>query len=1155
MPQLVVILFGAPEIRRDGATVKLKRRKSLALLAYLALSGQAYSRDALATLLWPDLDQAHGHTVLRSVLADLHRALGHEGLATEGDQVCLRVAPEIEVDVVRFRALVASVTAHHPTAHPLCDACLAALTEAANLYTADFLAGFSLADAVDFDAWQTLQTETLRLELADVLEKLASALADAGQRDAALGCARRWLALDPLHEPAHRLIMRLHAGAGDRAAAIRQYQECAKVLREELGVEPEPATATLLDTLRASPSPALPLSSVPPANLPSDLTPFIGREPELAQVAERLADPACRLLTVCGPGGMGKTRLAVQAARHASNRFRQGICFVDLAPLTAADLLSATILRQLRAPHAATEPDEYLLSYLADKQMLLVLDNYEHLLSGPESDLRDGYGLVTKLVAAAPEVKLLITSRTRLNVRAEWLAPLEGLESPGERDPHPDPLPPRERERAPSYPAPLSEQTREPAPSPARGEGWGEGDLDLEGYSATALFLACVRRVRPGFQPSADEVRCIARICRLLAGVPLAIELAAAWSRALPPAQIERELEHGLDLLQSTARDAVPRHRSMTAAFDHSWRLLSTRQRSILRQLVVFRGGFTREAAQEVAGAALAELADLADASWVRVAPTGRYEVHELARQYCAEKLAAEHERETGDLSDRVRDRHAAYFMARLRTRQEVVSTWQDRFQPLLPDWDNFSAVWRRSIARDEFGRLRDLLAIFGQEDVAAHVKLQVLEPIQQMLEVRLRSRANGAEDAEAALLMARLLLRRARCYGQMGKLAQAIADIETGLERLDELPRTSGWIETRLYLRMTQAYVLTDRGDHEASIQMRHALLEELPQIHEQLWPYQPDRTLLYWQAEITAGLFYPLHRLGRYEEAERVTRQALQWFAAMPWACNANALANLGELHHLRGEYGEALRLGIESLHANEAHGQQVYSLISLLTIARAKTALGRLAEARAHYHRVHAVSRALGRPATLARSMAGLAELELALGRSVKARETYEAMLAFCEQNEVEWGELEAIARIGLGRAALALGDPAAAEAAFSHALRCRGRFAVTTMDAIAGLAQVSARAGEAARAVELGAFVAAHSATSHQVRQLMAPLVAELEVRLPADQFAAATARGRARELGEVVRDLLPEDDPAQPSGLSDDREASADAPGSAESPPA
>jgi len=1094
--------LGPPQIMRDGQPVTVQRRKSLALLAYLAVSQQGHTRDELATLLWPDLDQSHGHMVLRSVLADLHRTLGAELLSLSGDRVTLCCGPDITVDVLRFRAFVTQAAEHHPTSRSLCEACVAALNEAVVLYQANFLAGFTLADAVEFDAWQTIQTETLCLELASVLEKLAYGLAEWGRYDDAINAARRWLTHDPLNEAAHRALIEFHGRAGDRAAAARQFTECARILQAELGVAPGPETAALHEAVRAGRGGALSAAPASPpaplADLPADPTPFIGRQAELRLLAERLADPACRLLTVLGPGGIGKTRLAIQAARRAREQFRQAVCFVDLAPLASAELLSTAILRQVHAPRGAAEPDAYLLDYLTDKQILLVLDNYEHLLSGPESDRRDGYGLVTKLVTAAPDVKLLITSRSRLNVRAEWLAPLGGMQIPQDLDCRDD------------LNHPLSPQQATEVVT-----------ADLEHCSATSLFLACVRRIRPDFQPTEADAPCIVRICQLLGGMPLAIELAAAWTRTLGLAEIERELASGLALLQSTARDAPPRHRSMTAAFDHSWRLLAPRQRSILRQLAVFRGGFTREAAHAVTGATMADLASLADASWLWLAPSGRYEIHELTRQYCAEKLAAEHERELGETPDRVRDRHAAHFLAYLKTQPEAVSTWQDRFQPLLPDGDNFNEIWRRSIARGEFEKLRDLLAIVSYEDASVHAKFQLLEPAQRMLQARLATEAAGPQRAEAAVFMARLLLRRARCYWQVGKLAQAAADITGGLRLLESLPHTPGRSETRLNLRMIQARLQDDLGDFTAAIPLRSELLAELPQIQAELWPYQPDRALPYWQAEIISASFHSFYRLGRYEEAERATRQGLQLFAAMPWACNAIALVNLGTIHFLRGEYDAALRLGIESLHANQAHGQQAFGLVSLLAMAQAEAALGRLAEARGHYQRVQTAARALDRPALFVRSLAGLADLDLTLGRPAKARETFAEMRAFCAQNALEWGELLALAWVGSGRAALALGDRPAAEAAFGRALRCRDRFAITTLEAIAGLAQAHATG---ARGVELAAFAAAHPAASFSVRQAMARLLAECAAESPADQFAAMTERGRARELNQLIDEL-------------------------------
>ena len=552
MAGLGVFLFGRPRVERDGVPVTVARRKALALLAYLAVTRQAHGRDALVALLWPELDGEHGRAVLRSTLADLSQAIGKGALSIDGDQVACQ-SPPLQVDVARFHDLLAQVTDHNDPLSRLCDDCLAALSEAVGVYTADFLAGFTLKDAVEFDAWQTFQTESLRLELAAALEKLAQGLAGRRQWEAAIGHARRWLALDPLHEPAHRLLIQLHAWAGERGAAVRQYQECVKVLQEELGIEPEPETTALFEAIRGGtagqPSPVLPLSlsPVPAHNLPPDPTPFIGREAELAQVSSHLADPDCRLLTVLGPGGIGKTRLAIQAARDEVGRFAHGACFVDLAPIASADLLASTILRTLEVPsYGAAEPDEYLLRHLADKQMLLILDNYEHLLTGAEPDRRDGYGLVTKMLGAAPRIKLLVTSRTRLNVRAEWLAPLEGMRTPEETPVTPhlsaseasagvarSTLSGGSRRLADEVDGrddaiPDMEEIASLRPArPMRDSARNDTEV-LEHFSATALFLACVRRVRPDFQPTADDARHIIHICRLLEGYPLAIELAAA---------------------------------------------------------------------------------------------------------------------------------------------------------------------------------------------------------------------------------------------------------------------------------------------------------------------------------------------------------------------------------------------------------------------------------------------------------------------------------------------------------------------------------------------------------------------------------------------------------------------------------------------------
>ena len=336
-------------------------------------------------------------------------------------------------------------------------------------------------------------------------------------------------------------------------------------------------------------------------------------------------------------------------------------------------------------PERGADPEQRLLDFLRDKQMLLVLDNYEHFLTGSGPERMDGHVLLNNMLAAAPQLKLLVTSRTRLNLRAEWLAPLSGLDVPPQED-TPASLAAQFASEADHLAA--TDQTL--AASGAR----SDAAPDLESYSGTALFLSSVRRLRFGFEPTAEGARQIARICRLLEGIPLAIELAAARVQTLALGKIADELERDLALLATTMRDVPQRHRSMIDVFDYSWRLLSAREKNILRQLSVFRGGFSADAAEAVTGAALADLGVLADASWVQTASPGRFALHELIRQYCAEKLVREHTIDTGEGVGLVQDRHAAYFQSFVQQQFLRVLRGKGGWAETARDMGNLLAAW-----------------------------------------------------------------------------------------------------------------------------------------------------------------------------------------------------------------------------------------------------------------------------------------------------------------------------------------------------------------------------------------------------------------------------------------------------------------------------
>jgi predicted ATPase/DNA-binding SARP family transcriptional activator/tetratricopeptide (TPR) repeat protein len=1138
MVGLEISVLGPPRIVYGGAHVAFARRKTLALLTYLAITHQPHSRETLAALFWAELDDTRARAALRRALIDLSQGIGKEWLITEGDRLALRQDIGLNVDVLRFRELLAKVSAHSHSGYRLCDDCLNALREAVALYRADFLAGFSLRDAAEFDAWQTYQSETLRLELGGALEKLATGLAGAQQYSAAIGHARRWLALDSLNEAAHALLMRLFAWSGDRAAVARQYGECIKVLADELGVEPEPGTTALFYALtsgkigaegatddRLSPlASVLALAAPPPLhNLAPDATAFVGRETELSQLAARLTDPACRLLTVIGPGGIGKTRLAVQAARRETERFSHGVYLVDLAPLTSAEFLGTAILHTLQVSERGTDPEQRLLDFLRDKQMLLVLDNYEHFLSGSGTERVDGHGLLNSMLAAAPHLKLLITSRARLNLRAEWLAPLSGLEVP----PREDALVSLAEQSAP-------ETDHLAAPEQALAHDGARSDAapDLESYSATALFLSSVRRLRFGFEPTAEDARQIARICRLLEGIPLAIELAAARVRTLALGKIADELERDLALLATTMRDVPQRHRSMIDVFDYSWRLLSVREQSILRQLSVFLGGFSAEAAEAIAGAALADLGALVDTSWVQTASPGRFALHELIRQYCAGRLAAEHASETGEDAGLVRDRHAAYFHSFILQQFQMMLRGKGSWVETARDMDNLLAAWDWLWMRGDLTAIRTLaLGIHWRADRLGWYRSmsQLFTAAQLRLDELAHRLAETPENRhQVALARAVFLTSQSETCSRIGLPERAdalVAQAEARLEADDV--RDDEWKEVRWVLRRMTAWHKQFGGDIAGSAALFRELLLELEQDRFPMFPYTHD-SYVGWQGEALWAQGFNALALGQYAEARRFAEQSIAAFEGLDneymvtYAARVQVLALM-----YTGDFEQAQKWALASLKTAQAYQDRYAIPTWLVILGRLYLSWGKHDLARIYLRRNLAATREAGMNPLLANSLCLLGDIELALGNAAGARRLYEESLE--RYATTDWTRSPAFASCanGLGRVALGSGDLAVARAQFRQALMAPLRSPEETAAAIAGLARVLNREGEVERAAELLAFVANWPATPYTIWSAVKKMLLEVESKLPLDLLVAATARGRARRSDDIVADLVGE----------------------------
>lgn len=1387
MPLFKLFLMGPPRLEKNGKAVAISRRKEIALLAYLTTTHKPHSRDSLAALFWPDYDQSSALANLRRELSRLNKKTGGQVLSIDRMQVSLNQEADLWLDRDAFAGDLKTVREHDDFPENLCEACLQSLIEAVELYKDDYLSGFSLPDSPGFDDWQFFETEELRQSFADALQRLILFYFQRADYDQAIPFARRWLALDTLHEPAHQRLMQLYALSGQQAAALRQYQEISRLLKEELGVKPEKETVELYQAIRTrqlappkaedeSRSPPLRTSELAPENAPSKLSlppdvpdsppsdtqrsteiyspaaqpnqtivhlpqqevrmctspdgvriayatsgrgpffvkaanwlshlefdwnspvwrhwitnlsrhhtlvrydkrgcgmsdwqvenmsfeafvsdletvvdtlgaerfpllgisqggatalayavrhpervshlilygayargryhrsyskeeaevgdtrlkmieigwgkdnpafrqffttsfmpeatpeqmhwfndlqristspenairlekvvfnvnvsdllnqvsvptlvihaaqdevvpfeegryfatnipnarfvaldsknhilletepawnrflsevynfleveaapseitpvsrpslnspqfpgpppapllkpaivtrnlqlppqhsPIIGREKEIAEIRKLVLDePACRVLTLIGPGGIGKSRLAVEAAGSLLAEFYDGVYFVPLQPLTSVDMIPSAIADVLQVHLTQSEePMTQLLAYLQEKELLLVMDNFEHIL--------DGAGLVSRILEIAWNVKFLVTSRVALNLSDEWLYPLYGL----------------------SYPLP------------------SDVEKVISSYSAVKLFTERARRVNRGFSLE-KEARGVERICQMVEGMPLALELAAAWTKTLAANQIANEIQRNLNFLVTPIRDVPERQRSIQAVFQQSWNMLNREEQSVFKRLSVFRGGFKSDAAQQVASASLPVLLSLVDQSLLRQDSGGRYHIHDLLRQYAAEQLAQNPEEVS-----RFRDLHCTYYADFLQMRQDDLfgDQQQEAIVDVKLELDNIRSAGNWAV---EHGRIEEL----GKS-------LQVLDAFYQY-QSRFLEGLGAFERAACAL--------------------EKMEQTDPVLYVLAQCLVCLGWFQIRLG-HITQA-----------------------------------------WDS---------------FEKSQQIFESHKDTFV-LPVGLGADPLAGLAIAAGVKGEYQLALELGERSLHQNEAcgdrreisfshyvltsaclalgqheqalsHAQQAYEMAEnrwfkaycLNEWGDVALAMGRYDEARQKFQESYEIRGSFDDPEGMAVALNHLGSIAVLEEDYPEAQDLYQKSLAIYKDINDRGGFATSL--LGIGNALRGLGRDLEACQYFYRALAIANeiQFIPLALSILLSISEFLIQKEDLELGIELLAFSANHPSSNLETRQKSSSLILDHKHRVPDDCYSAAVERGNAHNLDSITHELL------------------------------
>jgi predicted ATPase/DNA-binding XRE family transcriptional regulator len=760
--------------------------------------------------------------------------------------------------------------------------------------------------------------------------------------------------------------------------------------------------------------------------LPVPPTPLVGRKPELAEVIRLLTLPECRLLTIAGLGGIGKTRLALQVMQDLDaarpSPFPDGVCLVSLASVEAIENIPKAIARAIGfGLSGPLSPEDQLLGYLQRKRSLLLLDNAEHLLEGVQA--------FTRILEHAPGVKLLVTSRERLGLRSEWVFDLQGL-----------PVPPL------------------------------DADEELEEYSAAKLFVDRARQIQNSFSVQEKDRPIVANICRMLDGIPLGIELAAAWVRALPLGEIAAEIAQDLDFLTTSARGVPERHRSLRVVFDHSWSLLLSSEQRALRRLSVFQGGFTRKAARQVAEIDLHILNSLIDKSLVRRSESARYDLHGLVRGCAGAHLAEEPEEEAT-----VKTRHSRFFVSLVReSGRDLHSRRQGAaLATLSPEMANIRSAWTRALGHNQIELLgqaaqslwylfellnyyREAEALFGHSADAVRRRLED----QQAGDM-------GADRDKYVGARGQFLVHQAYFSMRLGRVDEAEALCQAGISSL----RSVDYPEALAHALTYYAVLNWTTG---ALDQAWNLLQESLPLSIEHGPP---------WQAALFTGIS--------------------------------------GNVAYERGEYEHSYKLLSEALERSQLIGDPRLTGFVSAYLARTALKLNRTAEIEGILWEGAQVTQESGDRFCYGLILEQLALAAQARGDFTSSEQLFETSVDLFREIGDAWYLARALTSRGGSRKSI--GELARAAEDYRQAIQLAldARALLIALTALAGLADVYVQEGRADSALEIAIHVLEHPASPQEAKAKANRIQRDLVSRLAPAAVETACQRARSQTLEELA----------------------------------